>query len=550
MSDIQAKRLGELLIEQGLINAAMLEESLSFLTNENRPLGKILLELGYVTNEDLNSVLAKQFGSLYLNPKTFQMRNTEILTVIPKEIARQYVCFPYDKLNDELTMVMDDPFNTEAISELSKITNMVIRPVYAKRSAILEVLDKLYGPSEIPTLNAVDEPMTAMLTPEYNIEPAPQLEDSLSSIFSDLNLDDNPISHEIDFSSFSSLPLSNQLVDDISTDSSLVSEPIDGDQDLLDNIPEPSPDSKDQDDAEPALSEELTETKRPWATVMPKQPATDLQDGTTSKKDQKLPMQYLTFENFVVAPSNQLAWAAAQNVVSQPGIGFNPLFIYGGVGLGKTHLGNAIGNALMRRYPKAKVCYITIDTFVRELIDAVEHGNLKTFRARYRNLDTLIIDDVQFLSGQEQTQEEFFYVFEQLYRTNGQMVITSDRLPRQIDKLEDRLRSRFEGGLTVDIQPPDLETRIAIFRKKVIARGLEVDDEIARLVASRLPSNIRELEGLANRLFAQSQLMHEPISFEMVKQILDTMAPSEFVKKEPEIPLVTRPGSLPSEGFR
>ncbi len=478
MDDIPTKKIGELLLEQRLITPTMLQEALNSQEKEYHPLGKILIDLGYITTDDLNNVLAKQFGSLYINPKTFAIRNKDLLNLIPENLARKYTCFPFELKENDLTLVIEDPLDTEALSEISKLTGLHIRPVHGKRDAILEILNKSYEPVARPS--------------------------------------------EKDFSTF-------KTHDEIVPPSSPVKRefPVDG-----------SPGTE-------------SAIERPWVTVVPPQPVPRVSAiMEIEKPEDKLPISYLTFENFVVGPSNQLAWAAAQNVVAQPGIGFNPLFIYGGVGLGKTHLSNAIGNALIEKYPKAKICFISIDVFIRELINAVEHGTLKDFKSHYRNLDILLIDDIQFLSGHEQTQEEFFYLFEQLHRSNGQMVITSDRLPRQIDKLEDRLRSRFEGGLTVDVQIPDLETRMAIFRKKTSARGLDIPDEIARIVAIRLPSNVREMEGIANRILAQSQLMREPVTLEMVEKILDTVAPLNSTDKQPITPVITRPGVLPSQGFR
>lgn len=568
MSDAFVKRIGELLIESQLISPANLEEALEYQKLEYKPLGKILVEMNYITQEDLDSVLKKHLITIYVNPRTFTVRNPELLVKIPKDIAYKWNCIPYDIIGDEMSVVMENPYNIDALIELHEVSQMRIRPLRADSIAISEVLNRIYDKQEKndATLNeetsqeiAAD---TEALTPiSFNVTPElPSLNenDAFKDLFKNLGLDssDNAI-NDILSSTISEdfeLPPISDNDTNISDEKDVNTKEDNETEDTITNninidIPEITLENNPISAEEHQVSsEEETETQRPWSIVPQEQIA--FGEDSVKKHESKLPISYLTFDNFVVAPSNQLAWAAAQNVVAQPGVGFNPLFIYGGVGLGKTHLSNAIGNALAKKYPKAKISYISIDTFVRELIDAVEHGDLKNFRARYRNLDLLLVDDVQFLSGQERTQEEFFYVFEQLYRSNGQMVITSDRLPRQIDKLEDRLRSRFEGGLLVDVQIPDLETRIAIFRKKIAARGMEVDDNVARLVATRLASNIRELEGVANRILAQCQLMQEPISAEMVQQILETVAPTETIQKQPTNPVITKPGSLPSEGFR
>lgn len=202
-----------------------------------------------------------------------------------------------------------------------------------------------------------------------------------------------------------------------------------------------------------------------------------------------------TLENFVVGPSNNLAYAAAEAVVQNPGTSYNPLFIYGGTGVGKTHLIIGIGNALLSRRPQLKIIYCSSEQFMNDYVEAIQNRKMPDLRRKYRLADILLIDDIQFFSGREGTQEEFFHTFNELASKNSQMVITSDRSPHEIDKLEDRLKSRFAGGLMLDIQPPDFDTRVAILRAKCQEKGESLPEESIRLLASSLESNIRELEG-------------------------------------------------------
>ena len=216
-----------------------------------------------------------------------------------------------------------------------------------------------------------------------------------------------------------------------------------------------------------------------------------------------------SFENFVVGPSNKFAHAASQAVASKPAGNYNPLFIYGGSGLGKTHLLYAICNEIRRNFPQMKILYTKGEFMTNELIEALKNRSPKEFRDKYRQVDLLLIDDIQFISGKESTQEEFFHTFDALHQANKQIVLTSDRPPREIAALEERLRTRFEMGLLADIQPPDLETRIAIIKRKAQLLDIAVNDEVAEYIATQLKSNVRQLEGAVRRMQAQCLLEGE-----------------------------------------
>ncbi|MBI1909712.1 MAG: chromosomal replication initiator protein DnaA [Deltaproteobacteria bacterium] len=228
-----------------------------------------------------------------------------------------------------------------------------------------------------------------------------------------------------------------------------------------------------------------------------------------------------TFEGFVVGAANRFAHAAAQSVAHKPGESYNPLFIYGGVGLGKTHLLNAIGNELIKRQPQAKVVCISTERFMNEFIHAVRFQKMGDFRKKYRDsCDLLLMDDIQFIAGKEMTQDEFFHTFNFLYESHKQIVVTSDKFPKEISNLEERLRSRFQWGLIADIQPPDLETRIAILKKKAEEDRIPLSDEVAMYLASRIQSNVRELEGALIRVSAFASLAGVPLGLDLAQEVL------------------------------
>lgn len=226
------------------------------------------------------------------------------------------------------------------------------------------------------------------------------------------------------------------------------------------------------------------------------------------------------FASFVVGKSNRLAHAASLAVAEQPGTGYNPLFIWGGVGLGKTHLMHAIGNYAQQKNPSIKVVYLSSEKFTNELISAIRNNRTNDFRAKYRSVDILLIDDIQFLAGKESTQDEFFHTFNELHTAKKQIVLSSDRSPKELDNIDERIVSRFEWGLVTDIQQPDYETRIAILKKKAEQRRIPINDDVISFIAENIPSNIRELEGALNRVIANSSLSREPITIENTQEWL------------------------------
>jgi chromosomal replication initiator protein len=238
------------------------------------------------------------------------------------------------------------------------------------------------------------------------------------------------------------------------------------------------------------------------------------QGGATGLDD------HYRFDNFVLGKSNELGFAAAQQVAQEPGRVYNPLLLYGGTGLGKTHLLHAVGHALAERDPSRNIVYLHSEKFVSEMIQALRRASIDDFKARYRSVDALLIDDIQFFAGKDRSQEEFFHTFNALLESKQQIILTCDRYPKEVEGLEARLRSRFGWGLSVPIEPPDFETRVAILMKKAAESGLELDESVAMLIARRMRSNVRDLEGALNSLLANARFSGRVIDEEYTQEVL------------------------------
>lgn len=278
--------------------------------------------------------------------------------------------------------------------------------------------------------------------------------------------------------------------------------------------------TNDNFDIEIQVSESVTETTNdPPAESSSLKDTLPLEKLKTSGFSTSLNARY-TFDTFVCGTSNEFAYAASQAVAESPASRYNPLFLYGGTGLGKTHLMVAIGNQILSDNPAANICYYTSETFMNEMINCIRHKKMEEFRSKFRKTDLLLIDDIQFMAGREATEVEFFHTFNALYESHKQIVITSDKFPKDIPGLEERLRSRFEWGLIADIQPPDVETKVAILKKKAAINKIELPDDVALLIGSSNASNVREIEGMLIRIGAYASLTKNKINLAMAKDIL------------------------------
>ncbi len=286
------------------------------------------------------------------------------------------------------------------------------------------------------------------------------------------------------------------------------------------------------------ITEDEALKEKPLEPETPKKAAAAPAPKVAEEQKTNLNPRY-TFDTFVIGSNNRFAHAAALAVAESPGKEYNPLFLYGGVGLGKTHLMHSVAHYILQQDPMKKVLYVTSEVFTNELIDSIRNGNnnsMTAFREKYRNIDVLLIDDVQFIIGKESTQEEFFHTFNALHSANKQIIISSDRPPKDMETLEARLQSRFEWGLIADISSPDYETRMAILRKKEELDGYNIDDEVIRYIATNIKSNIRELEGALNKLVALSNLEKREINISMAEEVLkDIISPNQKREVTPQV---------------
>ncbi len=287
-------------------------------------------------------------------------------------------------------------------------------------------------------------------------------------------------------------------------------------QTAADNLQPASRPSQGQSAAPDAVNHH--EQRTPVSPVQPGKPTViPIPEGVKHKSNINPTYQ---FENFVEGKSNQLARAAATQVANNPGGSYNPLFIYGGTGLGKTHLLHAVGNGIMDNRPNAKIVYMHSERFVQDMVKALQNNAIEDFKRFYRSVDALLIDDIQFFANKERSQEEFFHTFNALLEGNQQIILTSDRYPKEIDGVEDRLKSRFGWGLTIAIEPPELETRVAILMRKAAENRIHLPNEVAFFIAKRLRSNVRELEGALNRVIANANFTGRPITIDFVREAL------------------------------
>ncbi len=448
------RKLGELLIREEVISRQQLEEALREQQSSKQFLGEILIQLGYISEEELIGFLVRQCRIPHLKLSNLTVAS-DVSRLLPEEICRDHKLLPIDKLGTLLTVAMVNPLDVEALEKVKQQVKLRIKPILCSFAEFKQLYVRIYGPED----RRVEQVET---------EPA----------------------------------------EDLSAD---VSEKPPG------NMPEKVESQAAKGTQAPSKSKKNTKQIREDEDAEERDEAKG-EVASATRTDGLI--ERFTFKDFVVAEVNSFTYALAASIAELPGSEYNPFFLYGNTGLGKTHLSNAIGNEMVRRGGVSAVAYAPASRFVDEMLDAVEHEHLKAFRERYANMDMLIVDDIQFLSHRTRAQEEFFNIFNAIYTRKKQIIVVSDVPPKKLEGLEDRLISRFEGGVVACLEQPDLQTRLTILKQQLKAAGANVPSEVLELLAESIPSNIRELEGALKKLLAYSSLVGHDITIELAQEIL------------------------------
>ena len=442
-----SRKLGELLIREDMISREQLDEALEKKQSSNRFLGEILMELDYITEDELIAFLVRQCRIPHLKLSNFQV-SSDIAELIPAEICREHKLLPIDKLGSLLTVAMVNPIDVEALEKIKSTVKLRIKPILCSWADFKSLFEQQYGPEEQKIRQGAE-----------NIAELAEEVDELADVKPD--------------------PVAGKA-------------------------------TKAGKKKTPAVPKK-NKVKSP-------QPA-----GEQGESGRDGLIERFTFETYVVAEVNSFTYALARSVAESPGVEYNPLFIYGNTGLGKTHLSNAIGNKILGDNPNMKIVYAPVTRFIDEMLHAVEHEKVKEFREQYSDVDMIIIDDVQFLSGRTQAQQEFFNIFNELYTSQKQVILISDVPPKELEGLEQRLISRFEGGVVSCLEAPDFQTRFTILKKRAEESGVEVPEDVLELLAKSNQSNVRELEGALKKLLAYSSLVGHEITVELAQEILKHM---------------------------
>ena len=448
-----SRKLGELLIREDMISREQLDEALEEKQSSNRFLGEILVELDYITEDELIAFLVRQCRIPHLKLSNFQV-SSDIAELIPAEICREHKLLPIDKLGNLLTVAMVNPIDVDALEKIKSTVKLRIKPILCSWADFKSLYEQQYGPEEEKIRQGAENIMELAV--------------------------------EVD--------------------------------ELADIKPDPVADKA----GKTGKAGKAGKKKAPAAPKKDeaKSPQSDGEQGESGRDGL---IERFTFETYVVAEVNSFTYALARSVAESPGVEYNPLFIYGNTGLGKTHLSNAIGNKILSDNPDMKIVYAPVTRFIDEMLHAVEHEKVAEFREQYSDVDMMIIDDVQFLSGRTQAQQEFFNIFNDLYTGQKQVILISDVPPKELEGLEQRLISRFEGGVVSCLEAPDFQTRLTILKKRGEEAGVEVPEDVLELLAKSNQSNVRELEGALKKLLAYSSLVGHEITVELAQEILKHM---------------------------
>jgi len=477
------ERLGEMLVEEGIIRQDQLQEALAKQGGTGKFIGQILVELGYVPEQDLAAFLVRQCRIPHLNLLDYEIKQ-ETLELVPYEICRDHRVLPVDKLGSMLTVAMVDPFDNVALEKIRGRTGLKVKPVLCNWYDFELVFGRLYAERRIEGKRDAHEaqPGKKPTEPKHEGRTAAAIGETAGE---------------------------------------------------RGNAPTGTIESPDIERPQVEKPEELgqpqevgvpLEEGKPVLHVVRAARVAEFRDTET-----ELPVPEYTFENFFVGRVNTFTYAIARAVADAPGTEYNPFFIYGDVGLGKTHLVCAIGNESLAARPGSKVLYNSAGTFSNRLIEAIQRHDVASFREHYQRCDMVIVDDIQFLAGRERAQEEFFEIFNALHNEHKQIIVASDKPPEELDALEKRLVSRFAGGIVAGIAAPEWETRMAILKHLAQVAKCEVPEEVLSLIATRVPDDVRKLSGALRKIVAFCELVQQEITVELAQEVLDHL----FEKRRP-----------------
>jgi len=565
------ERLGDMLLEEGLVSPDQIKEALRKKRKTGQFIGQVLVELGYISEQDLVAFLVKQCKMPHLNLLDYDIRG-EVLDLIPYKMCREHGVLPVDKLGSILTVAMVDPFDSIALEEIQERTGLRVKPVLSNWYDFELVFARLFGTRQAEgksVADAADQPQEReQPNVDQSLSTVEAETDNLSDAAAPLDVKETVEPPETD----EETDRTSDAVDAVNVQETSAppeieketTEPSDaaGPVDLKEKVapPETEQETDRIDDAvdtvniretsAPAEIEEETdepgdavETTGVGETLAPPRTKEAEQDGEVGvpleghkvapriarppkarelkDADDELPIPEYTFENFLVGQVNTFTYAIARAVADAPGAEYNPLFIYGDVGLGKTHLICAIGNEVLATQPEKRVVFTSSGTFGTRLVEAIQQHDVASFREYYTKRDLLIMDDAQFLAGREKTQEEFFEIFNTLHEEHKQIIIASDKPPAELVALERRIVSRFAGGIVAGLAAPEWETRMAILKHQVDMSGCEVPEEVLSLVATRVPDDVRGLLGALHKIMAFCELVQQDMSSDLAQEVLD-----------------------------
>ena len=516
------ERLGDMLVEEGLVRPDQIKKALNKKRETGQFIGQVLVELGYLSEQDLVWFLVKQCKIPHLNLLDYDIRR-DVLDLVPYKMCREHGVLPVDKLGSILTVAMVDPFDNAALEEIQERTGLRVKPVLSNWYDFELVFARLFGTrqAEAKSDTAAADQAEELAQPNEEQAPSTTVEEETDEI--------RDAAEAVSAQETLAPPEIEAETDEIRDAAEVVSA-----QETL------APPEIEEETDEPSDAVEAPDVGETLAPPETEEPEEDTEVGVPleghkvvpriarppkarefEEADDELPIPEYTFENFLVGQVNTFTYAIARAVADAPGTEYNPLFVYGDVGLGKTHLICAIGNEVLATQPEKRVVFTSSGTFGTRLVEAIQRHDVASFREYYTKRDLLIMDDAQFLAGKEKTQEEFFEIFNALNEEHKQIIIASDKPPSELVALERRIVSRFAGGIVAGLAAPEWETRMAILKHQVDISGCEVPEEVLALVATRVPDDVRGLLGGLHKIMAFCELVQQDMSSDLAQEVLD-----------------------------